>query len=44
MFQVEHQIAPQTLDDVAIVINLWLVEQRTLSEMQMIYPTHKNGG
>lgn len=33
VFQIEYQVSPQTLDDVAIVINLWLVEQRTLSEM-----------
>ena len=32
------------LDNVAIVINQWLVEHRTLGEIQMTYPTHKNGG
>lgn len=44
MFQIEHQVFPKTLDDVAIVINQWLVEQSSLSEIQMAYPTRKNGG
>jgi hypothetical protein len=44
MFRVEHQIVLSTLDEVSTVINQWLVEQRTLDEMQMLYPLPKNGG
>jgi len=41
MFQVEHEIFLSTLDDVAVVINQWLLEQRTLTQMQEAYPLHK---
>jgi hypothetical protein len=44
MFQVEHQVLSSTLDDVSKVIHQWLVEQRTLDEMQNLYPLSKNGG
>jgi len=44
MFQVEYQVFPPTLDDVVVISNQWLLEQRTLSEIQKIYPSHKSGG
>ena len=44
MFQVEHQISLSTLNEVAVVINQWLLEQRTLHEMQRIYPLPNSGG
>ena len=44
MFQVECQVFPRTLDDVAIIVNQWLLEQRTLSEIQKVYPPNQNGG
>ena len=43
-FQVEYQISLSTLDDVAIVINKWLLEQRAVSEIQKEYPLPNNGG
>ncbi|MEP7135604.1 MAG: hypothetical protein ABI904_11795 [Chloroflexota bacterium] len=42
MFQEEHVISLSTLDDVAIVINRWLLEQRTLKQMQDAYPVPKS--
>jgi hypothetical protein len=44
MFQVEYQVSLSTLNDVAIVINQWLLEQRTASEIQKAYPLSKDGG
>ena len=44
MFRVEHQIEVSTLDEVSIVINQWLVEQKTVDEMQMLYPLPEKGG
>lgn len=41
MFQVEYEIVLSTLDDVAVVINQWLLEQRTLTQMQETYPLPK---
>ena len=42
-FQVEHAISLSALNDVAIVINQWLLEQKTLGDMQMLYPLPSNG-
>jgi hypothetical protein len=44
MFRVEYQVFSLTLDDVAIVINQWLLEQIALSEIQKRYPPNENGG
>jgi len=41
MFQEEYVISLSTLDNVTIVINQWLLEQRTLNEMKEIYPLLK---
>ncbi len=41
MFQSDLQVSFSTLDDVAVVINQWLLEKRTLDEMQAIYPSSK---
>jgi hypothetical protein len=44
MFQSDLQVSFSTLDDVAIVINQWLLEKRTLDEMQALYPSSKKSG
>lgn len=38
MFQEEYRLSLSTLDDVAIIIDKWLLEKRTLNEIQEIYP------
>jgi hypothetical protein len=38
MFQKEQEVILSSLDDVAKVINLWLLEKQTIKEIQDVYP------
>ena len=43
MFEVESQMLLSNLEDVATVIDQWLLEQRTANEIQRIYPSPEDG-